>query len=162
MSKLKIKKWKTPADLKGAVVSPFLEEIIQTFDGTLCQQDSTFTEIPYNHRVFGALQILSATGLAKETLKPGHGVSWGPTMQLFVGLDAPPMNPKFPPLVIGEVEPVSDEMSQSILEYSEAFAVLFRGSEPLMRTIRAGFRSYASGLVEWNRLPVGKLTGLVP
>ena len=48
------------------VVSPFLEEIIQYIDATLCDDNKEFAELPRDLRVYAALALLSKAGIAKS------------------------------------------------------------------------------------------------
>ena len=145
------------------VVSPFLEEIIQFLDFRVCEDHSEFAKLHYDFRVFAALIILSAAGLAKSKTRPGRGESWTPTKELLGLLGNPPKKPDFPSLVIADYdETMPDEVAQSGLEYAQAFADLLRKSWPMLESFfRGGFHSYAAGLVDWRRGPDGTLEWLV-
>jgi hypothetical protein len=144
------------------VVSPFLEEIIQFLDLTVCEDHSEFAKLHYDFRVFAALLNLLEAGLAKSKTRPGRGASWTPTKKLLGLLGNPPKKPDFPSLVIADYdETMPDEVAQSGLDYAQAFADLLRESWPMMETFRAGFHSYEAGLVDWRRGPDGTLKWLV-
>ena len=61
------------------VVSPFLEEIIQYIDATLCDDNKEFAELPRDLRVYAALAMLSKAGIATRITKAGQDDSWEPT-----------------------------------------------------------------------------------
>jgi hypothetical protein len=137
------------------IVSPFLEEIIQYLDRTLCEDNKQFTELSRDLRTYAALLILSAAGIATKTTKPGHDHSWEPTTT-FLPVDIQ-RKPDFAPLVIAGFQPLQEEVGQLSVQYGQAFADVLRGSEAFLRSTRAGFENYALGLVAWRRRPDGSL-----
>ncbi len=139
------------------VVSPFLEEIIQLLDDTLCERHKPFAKLDRGFRFMAGLAILSAAGFAQHKSTNAGSWSWEPTTEFQNNFLIPSREPDFAPLVITGVDHVPDEVAQPCLEYAEAFGDLLRESEPSLSSIRGGFGAYQAGLVKWRRDSDGRL-----
>jgi hypothetical protein len=142
-------------DNMNHVVSPFLEEIIQYIDATLCDDNKEFAELPRDLRVYAALALLSKAGIATQITKAGQDYSWEPTTS-FLSADIQ-RKPDFAPLVIAGFESVPDDVVQLSIKYARACAGFLREADAFLRSVRAGFENYALGLVAWKRRSDGNL-----
>ena len=82
------------------IISPFLEEIIQYFDATACENQNGFAKVPLSLRVLTALSTLEEAGFAEENVGLKGQSMWAPTRKLLDILCHPPKEADFPLLVI--------------------------------------------------------------
>jgi hypothetical protein len=104
-------------DIMNHLLSPFLEEIIQYLDQTLCNNNRQFAELSRDLRIYTGLLILSAAGIATEIAKPGHDHLWEPTTT-FLPVDIQ-RKPEFAPLVVADFQPLQEEVAQSSLQSAQ-------------------------------------------